>query len=71
MSKSKFILFNPSSPKPPKKIWDSFDAAKKTAAWAANQSPGETYLVCEVRNVTIVKNKETKSTNIPAYDSSE
>jgi len=36
--------------------------------WAAKQSPGEQYLVCEVRNVTVLKDGEIKSINIVAHD---
>ena len=68
MSKSRFILFNPSSPLPPKKVWESFEKAKSTAEWAAKQNPGEQYLVCEVRNVTVIKDSEVKSIDVKAYD---
>jgi len=70
MSKSRFILFNPSSPKPPKKVWQSFEAAKSIAEWASSQpdSKGQQYLVCEVRCVVVKKEGKIESTDIKAYD---
>jgi len=65
-NKSKFILFNPSSPKPPKKVWDNYAEACRVAKWASSQadSKGQTYLVCEVRAVCI----DEDLTDIKAYD---
>jgi hypothetical protein len=47
MSK-KYILWNPDSEKPPKRVYHDKDAAIRTAQWAAGKSPTETFYVCEI-----------------------
>ena len=44
----KYILWNPDSEKPPKKVFNDKNAAKRTAQWAAGKSPTETFYVCEI-----------------------
>lgn len=48
-----FILWNPNSAKPPKKVFVSADQAKKTALWASNQNPNQTFYICKLTSKAI------------------
>lgn len=54
----RYILWNPASPKPPKKVFRSHKAALDCAEWAASKSPGERFHVCELKDSVCLKRKE-------------
>lgn len=55
--KTKYILWNPKSSKPPKVVHDSYDEAMKVAAEMATKNPGEDFFVCELKTKNRVKSK--------------
>jgi hypothetical protein len=61
----KYILWNPISNKPPKKLFTDFDKALDTARWAAGQSPGEEFIVCRLLEVAAIKDGEDFVSNKP------
>lgn len=44
-----YILWNPSSDKPPKKVFTSEGQAEHTALWASRENAGETFFICEIK----------------------
>ena len=61
--KPKYILWNPDSEKPPKKIFTSRKDAESCARWACGRSPNETFFVCELLSSFTQTTSEPEETN--------